>query len=116
MCWLKLIATAACETGPDQLDGVIRTCSGSGSENEPLVRWPGSLTLSVASPAVEMTLAFVVAVYSRSTPGVKAPNDAGAPSVSASVAGTVPPTPPSVAVAAPQVTCRPAQSAWSLSG
>jgi hypothetical protein len=33
-------------------------------------------------------------VYWRATPGVNAPNDAGAPSVSESVAGTVPPTPP----------------------
>ena len=39
-----------------------------------------------------MTLAVVEAEYSRATPGVNAPNDAGAPSVSASTGGTVPPT------------------------
>ena len=55
----------------------------------------GSLTVSVASPALEITLAVVVAVYSRATPGVNAPKLAGAPDVSDSVAGTVPPTPPS---------------------
>ena len=63
----------------------------------PLTRCPvasglGSETVSVASPAVETTLAVVEAVYSRATPGVNAPKDAGAPSVSASVAGTMPPT------------------------
>ena len=47
----------------------------------------GRLTVSVASPAVQMTLAVVEAVYSRATPGVNAPNVAGVPSVSASVAG-----------------------------
>ena len=77
------------------------TCSGDGSENVPLTSRPvavedGSATLSVASPAVETVVAVVAAVYSRATPGVKAPKVAGAPSVSASVAGTVPPTPPCV--------------------
>ena len=60
-----------------------------------------SATLSAASPAVETTVAVVDAVYSRATPGVKAPKDAGAPSVSASVAGTEPPT-----VASPDVARR----------
>src|SRR3954466_10527341 len=41
-----------------------------------------------------MTLAVVLAVYSFATPGVNAPNEAGPPSVSESVAGTVPPTSP----------------------
>ena len=50
----------------------------------------GSETLSVASPALEITFAVVEAVYSRSTPAVNAPNVAGGPSVSESVAGTVP--------------------------
>ena len=45
----------------------------------------------MASPAVEVTVAVVVATYSRAAPGVKAPNDAG-PMLSDSVAGTVPPT------------------------
>src|SRR4051812_24034964 len=72
-----------------------------GSENAPFTRWPvavedGSATLSVASPAVEMTLAVVLAVYVLATPGVKAPKAAGVPSDSDSVAGTVPPAPPGV--------------------
>src|SRR5689334_9639606 len=71
-------------------------CSAAGSENEPLTRWPvavelGSATLSAASPAVEMTLAVVPAVYVLPRPGVNAPNEAGVPSESESVAGTVPP-------------------------
>ena len=46
-----------------------------------------------------MTVAVVEAEYSRVTPGVKAPNEAGAPSVRASVAGTDPLTVPSAFVA-----------------
>ena len=57
----------------------------------------GSATLSSASPAVEMTLAVVEASYVFVMPGVNAPNEAGVPSVSDSVAGTVPPTAPDVA-------------------
>ena len=53
-----------------------------------------SVTDSVASPAVEMTVAVVLASYVLSMPGVNAPNAAGAPSDSDSVAGTVPPTVP----------------------
>src|SRR4051794_23693959 len=94
MCWANEIATFAFETGPVQDAGAKLTCSGLASENEPLVRWPGSETLSVASPAVEVTVALVEAVYSLSAPGVNGPKLAGAPSVSDSVAGTVPPTPP----------------------
>ena len=52
----------------------------------------GSATLSSASPAVEITVAVVDASYVLATPGVNAPNVAGAPSVSDSVAGTVPVT------------------------
>ena len=37
-------------------------------------------------------MAVIDAVYVRVMPGVNAPNEAGVPSVSASVAGTVPPT------------------------
>src|SRR6201999_1780235 len=48
--------------------------------------------VSAASPAVLITFAVVDAVYSFATPGVNAPNVAGAPSVSDSVAGTAPPT------------------------
>ena len=76
-------------------------CSAWASVNVPLTSLPvlvglGSATDSVASPAVLTTFAVVLASYSRATPGVKAPNVAGAPSVSASVGGTVPPTPPCV--------------------
>ena len=53
-----------------------------------------SATVSVASPAVLVTVAVVDAVYSRATPGVNAPNEAGVPSVRARVAGTLPPTVP----------------------
>src|SRR5215813_10382815 len=70
----------------------MSTRSASGSENEPFVRWPGSLTESAALPAVEITFAVVDAVYSLSSPGVNAPNDAAGPKDSDSVAGTVPPT------------------------
>src|SRR3712207_1305774 len=78
---------------------------GWASANAPLTRWPeavvlGSLTVSAAQPAVEMTLAVVLAAYSRSTPGVKAPKLAAAPSVSDRVGGTEPPTPPSTEVEA----------------
>jgi hypothetical protein len=45
-----------------------------------------------------VTVAVVDAVYSFSTPGVNGSNVAGAPSVKASVAGTVPPTLPGVDV------------------
>ncbi len=49
-----------------------------------------SATLSVASPAVEMTLAVVADSYVRATPGVNGWKAAAVPRVSASVAGTVP--------------------------
>src|ERR1700742_3215500 len=92
MCWLKPIVTASLETGALQLDFENVTCSGSASENAPLVRWPGSDTVSAASPAVEMTSAALDAVYVLSTPGVNAPKLTGPPSVSESAAGTEPPT------------------------
>src|SRR5688572_3753161 len=93
------MSTMSLDTGAVQLGLLKDTSSGSGSVNDPLARWPGSLTDSAASPAVETTVAVAEAVYSRSTPGVNAPNEAGAPSVSESVAGTVPPTVVSVLVA-----------------
>src|SRR3954454_3210407 len=76
-----------------------RTVSACGSENAPLTRWPGafaavSATDSVASPAVEITLAVVCASYVFPTPGVNWPKLAAGPSVSDSVAGTLPPTVP----------------------
>src|SRR4051794_5688212 len=94
MCWRNVIATASLDTGPvhDAFENSTRRASGS--ENAPLVRWPGSETVSAASPAVDVTVAVVEAVYSLSAPGLKAPKLACAPRVSESVAGTVPPTPP----------------------
>src|SRR5690349_9342931 len=100
MCCENPMVTGSLDTGAvhDAFDSV--TCSGSGSVNAPLARWPGSETLSVASPAVEVTVAVVEAVYTWSTPGVNGPKLAGPPSVSDSVAGTVPPTSPEVDVLA----------------
>src|SRR4051794_30853258 len=71
--------------------------SGWLSENVPLTSLPvavadGSATDRVASPAVEITVADVCAVYSLPTPGAKAPNEAAVPMVRESVAGTGPPT------------------------
>src|SRR4051794_19297750 len=94
MCWRNVIVAVALDTGPLQVAGAISTRSGSSSEYAPLVRRPGSETVSAASAAVLITVAVVLAVYSRSTPGVNAPNDAAAPSASESVAGTLPPAPP----------------------
>ena len=58
MCWLNVIVTGSLETGAVQVVFDSETCSGEGSENVPLTRWPGladgSTTLSVASPAVEI--------------------------------------------------------------
>src|SRR4051812_36684643 len=83
-----------------------RACSGCGRKNAPFTRWPvwsddGSATDSVAFPAVESTSAACVAVYVLPTPGWNGANAAAGPvSVSASVAGTVPLTPPVVLVVA----------------
>src|SRR4051812_35105292 len=118
MCWWKITEICSRLTGPGQpssASGVPDTAtksppadarSGSASANAPLTRWPGAVALgstteSVASPAVEVTVAVVLAVYVRSAPGVNGPKAGGAPSVSESVAGTVPPTVPG------------AQAAWS---
>ncbi len=52
-----------------------------------------------------VTVAVVLASYSFAMPGVNAPKLAGVPSVSASVLGTVPPTPPNETLAiAPRAT------------
>ena len=77
--------------------------SGLARVNAPLTSLPadavfGSDTLRSASPAVETTVACDEAAYVFATPGVNAPNVAGAPSVSESVAGTVPPTSPRTGV------------------
>src|SRR5690348_8167288 len=87
MCWLKPIATESLDAGAVQLDFDSETCSGSGSENAPLARWPGSDTLSVAPAAVDTTFAVVDAVYVLSMPAMNEPNVAGPPSVSDRVAG-----------------------------
>src|SRR4051812_33914302 len=89
----------ALDTGPLHAPGAMSTRSGRGRAKAPLVSRPGSETVSAASAAVLMTLAVVVAVYSRATPGANAPKLAGAPSVSASVAGTLAPTSPVTGVA-----------------
>ena len=65
-------------------------------DEAPVAFVSASATDSVALPAVLITFAVVVASYSRAIPGVNGPNVAGVPSVSDSVAGTVPPTPPCV--------------------
>ena len=62
MCCLKLIVTDSLDVGADQVDFENETSSGDGSENAPFVRLPGVEDVSVASPAVEMTLAVVDAV------------------------------------------------------
>src|SRR3954447_2866928 len=100
MCWENEMVTGWLETGAAQDDFDNDTWSGSGSVNAPFAKCPGSETDSDASPAVEITFAVVEAVYVASTPGVNAPNDAGAPRVSANVAGTEPPAPPTALVAA----------------
>src|ERR1700742_3593023 len=92
MCWLKPIVTGSLDTGALQLVLDRLIASGSGSVNAPLARWPAADAVSAASPAVLITFAVVCAVYVFSTPGVNAPKDGGVPSVSDSVAGTVPPT------------------------
>src|SRR3954470_3994410 len=99
MGWVKVIVEAALETGPLHAPGAMSTRSGWASVKAPLLRWPGSETLSAASPALLITFAVVVAVYSAATPGTKAPKLAGAPSVRESVAGTVAPTSPVTGVA-----------------
>ncbi len=47
------------ETGPVQVAFEKETASGDGNANVPFVRWPGSDTVSAASPAVEITFAVV---------------------------------------------------------
>jgi hypothetical protein len=62
MCWLNVIVTASLDTGAVHVDFENATCSGSGSENAPFIRRPGSATDSVASPAVLITFAVVEVV------------------------------------------------------
>src|SRR3954447_12537133 len=100
MCCLKVIVTGSLETGAVQVALLNSIRRGSPSANAPLVSTPGSLTDSAASPAVLITFAVEVAVYSLSAPGVNGPKVAGVPSVSDSVGSTDPPTEPGVFVSA----------------
>src|SRR4051794_2034605 len=100
MCCLRVIVTGSLETGALQVALLNSTRKGSPSANAPLVSTPGSLTDSAASPALLITFAVVVAVYSLSAPGVNGAKLAGVPSVNDNVAGTVPPTEPGVVVSA----------------
>src|SRR3954453_13142006 len=104
MLWENAICTGSLEIGPVHVfttvgSGLPPTSSGAARENVPLTRRPeavvdGSVTDSAASPALEITVAVVLAVYVPFTPGMKAPSDGAVPSVSESVAGTVPLMPP----------------------
>src|SRR3954465_11863693 len=82
MCWRNVTVDVAFDTGPVQDAGAISTRSTSGNVNPPLARWQGSEPVKGPAPAVEITLAAVVAVYSLSRPGTNPPNDAAEPSVS----------------------------------
>jgi hypothetical protein len=84
---LNVMATLSLEVGPVHVDLASSMCSGSASENAPLVMWPGSPEDSVASPAVEMIVAVVLAVYSMAAPGVNVPKLGVAPSASESGPG-----------------------------
>ena len=65
-------ATTSLDTGAVQVltvagSGLVLTVNGCGMTNAPLTRWPGfavsgSLTVSAASPAVEVTVAVVCAL------------------------------------------------------
>ena len=59
MSCLNVTGTVSLVVGPVQVDLPNSTRSGSARLNAPLVRWPGSVTASVASPAVEVTVAVV---------------------------------------------------------
>src|SRR4051794_4928011 len=119
MCCRKPSATTSLLIGPGYVNSAsgapavvlsganapvfARACSGSVSAKVPLTSRPvatllGSLTDSVASPAVEITVAVVPASYVRSTPGVNAPKAGAAPSAIDNVGGTVPSTVPGTPV------------------
>ena len=76
---------------------LARACRGSlESAYEPLTSRPvavalGSVTASSASPAVETTVAAIESVVRAVHAGHEALSEAGAPSESESVAGTLPP-------------------------
>src|SRR4051812_40387321 len=98
------MVTESLETGAVHEDFESVMVNGCARAKEPLTSLLvlvvlGSDQLSAASPAEEMTLAVVEAVYVRVTPGVNEPSWMAGPSVRASVAGTVPLTPPLVLVA-----------------
>ena len=54
---LNVTATGSLATGADHAVFASSTRNGSGNENAPLVRCPGSDTLNAASPALDTTLA-----------------------------------------------------------
>ena len=67
MACVNVTGTDSLEVGAAHVLMTPRPPSGLASENVPLTRWPvavglGSATLSVASPAVEITVAVVEAV------------------------------------------------------
>lgn len=72
MCWPNVIATGSLATGALQVFATAGSAappivSGDGRANVPLIRCPGwfalrSATVSIASPAVEVTWAVVAAV------------------------------------------------------
>src|SRR5215207_4946120 len=121
MACLNAIANVSLLAGPLQLvfSGVMVT--GWASRNAPLASVVGD-AVSAASPAVEVTVAVLEAVYSCATPGVNEPNDAGAPSVSDNVAGTAPPAEPSdtrtfsVYVVSSSSSCGLATVSWPVPG
>ncbi len=61
MCWRNVIVTASLATGAVHAAFENSTRSGSESVNVPFASRPGSETLSVASPALEVTFAAAVA-------------------------------------------------------
>src|SRR4051812_15264701 len=69
ICCLNVTVATSLDAGAEYVLTTPRPCSGWGSAKGPLSRWPGllvlgSATLSVASPAVETTVAVVEALYS----------------------------------------------------
>ena len=101
---LNVIGTDSLEVGAVHVFSVPRPWSGCVSANVPLTSLPVLVGAGVGDAERRVTGgrddggAWSVAVYSCATPGVNAPNCAGAPSVRASVAGTLPPTVPGVSV------------------
>ena len=78
MCCLNVIAEVALVTGWFHVLGAMATERVPPRQRERDVgQGPGSLTASVASPAVLTTVAVVLALYAFATPGLNAPKAAG---------------------------------------